>query len=290
MYTSYFNLTRNPFDLTPDPVCFVPTGGHNEALAALYYGVRYHKGFVVATGEVGTGKTLLLRCLLRLFSESRDIAYAYVFNGRLSPVEFLQYTLADFGLTASGKSKYELLLDFGHFLQSQAKMKMTSVLIVDEAHLLSADILEEIRLLSNLETSDEKLLQIVLVGQPELDAKLDSFELRQLKQRIAIRTHLASLNFEETSTYIAWRIQIAGNDVRSERLFSEDAIERVYRYSRGLPRLINSLCDNALLTAFGKHISTVPPEIIDDVAKQLRIELADAPDRRANTSLTAALV
>jgi general secretion pathway protein A len=290
MYRSFFKLTRNPFDLTPDPVCFVPTGGHNEALAALYYGVRYHKGFVVATGEVGTGKTLLLRCLLRLLKESKDVAYAYVFNGRLSTVEFLQYVLADFGLPASGKSKCELLLDLGTFLLSRAEKKMTNVLIVDEAHLLSAELLEEIRLLSNLETSEDKLLQIVLVGQPELDNKLDSFELRQLKQRIAIRTYLAPLNPEETSTYIAWRIQIAGIDNDVEPLFLEEAIRMVYRYSRGLPRLINSLCDNALLTAYGKHISTVHPDIIDDVAKQLRIDLTDEPDQRSRTSLTSALV
>lgn len=288
MYTSFFKLTRNPFDLTPDPAYFVPTGGHNEALAALYYGVRYRKGFVVATGEVGTGKTLLLRCLLRLLKESRDVAYAYVFNGRLSPTEFLQYVLADFCLPASGKNKYELLQDFGQFLLSRAAMNMTSVLIVDEAHLLAADILEEIRLLSNLETSDSKLLQIVLVGQPELDATLDSFELRQLKQRIAIRTHLAPLDFEETSTYIAWRLQIAGND--QGVIFSEDTIDRVFRYSRGLPRLINSLCDNALLTAYGKKLDTVHPYIIDEVAQQLRIEVADGQDKPSHDSLSPGLV
>ena len=157
MYKSHFNLTRNPFDLTPDPVCFVPTKRHNEALAALYYGVRQHKGFVVVTGEVGTGKTLLLRCLLGLLKESKDVAYAYLFNARLSPTEFLQYILSDFGLPASGKSKYELLIDLGQFLISRNSRKMTTVLIVDEAHHLSADILEEVRLLSNLETNDDKL-------------------------------------------------------------------------------------------------------------------------------------
>ena len=179
MYKQFFSLSRNPFDLTPDPSCFVPTGRHNEALAALYYGVRWHKGFVVVTGEVGTGKTLLLRCLLRLLKESKDIAYAYVFNGRLSPTEFLQYILADLGLPSSGKNKSELLLDLGQFLVSRGAKRLTTVLIIDEAHLLSEDLLEEIRLLSNLETTDDKLLQIVLVGQPELDQKLDSLGLRQ---------------------------------------------------------------------------------------------------------------
>ena len=147
MYKAYFQLKRNPFDLTPDPHCFVPTPRHNEALAALYYGVRRHKGFVVVTGEVGTGKTLLLRCLLRLLENSKDIAYAYLFNSRLSPTEFLQYVLSDFGMPASGRNKCELLLDLSNFLVARGSKHMTSVFIVDEAHDLSADTLEELRLL-----------------------------------------------------------------------------------------------------------------------------------------------
>lgn len=202
MYKSFFHLVRNPFDLTPDPFCFVSTRRHNEALAALYYGVRWHKGFVVITGEVGTGKTLLLRCLLKLLKESKDIAYAYVFNGRLTPTEFLQYILCDLGLQAAGKNKSELLLELGQYLVSRGAKKLTTVLIIDEAHLLSEDILEEIRLLSNLETADDKLIQIVLVGQPELDDKLDSLGLRQLKQRIALRAQLAPLDSSETGAYI----------------------------------------------------------------------------------------
>src|SRR5271170_1974491 len=213
MYKSYFNLTRNPFDLTPDPAFLFSTKRHNEALAALYYGIRRHKGFVVLTGEVGTGKTLLLRCLLGLLKESKDVTYAYLFNGRLSPTEFLQYILSDFGLPTSGKNKSDLLFDLGHFLVSRGSRKMTTVLIVDEAHHLSADILEEVRLLSNLETDDDKLLQIVLVGQPELDEKLDSLGLRQLKQRIAVRTHLGSLDADEAARYIQQRLQIAGGNL-----------------------------------------------------------------------------
>src|SRR6201996_3754646 len=142
MYKAFFGLTRNPFDLTPDPNCFVSTKRHNEALAALYYGVRWHKGFVVVTGEVGTGKTLLLRCLLRLLKESKDIAYAYIFNSRLTPTEFLQYILADFGMPASGKNKSELLLDLAQYLVSRGARGLTTVLVVDEAHDLSEDLLE----------------------------------------------------------------------------------------------------------------------------------------------------
>src|SRR6202020_1153596 len=223
MYKSFFHLARNPFDLTPDPNCFVSTKRHNEAWAALYYGVRWHKGFVVVTGEVGTGKTLLLRCLLRLLKESKDIAYAYLFNSRLSPTEFLQYVLSDFGLPAAGKNKSELLLDLGQFLVQRGSKGLTTVLIVDEAHHLSEELLEEGRLLSNLETYDDKLLQIVLVGQPELDDKLDSKGLRQLKQRIALRTHLAPLSLEEAQRYIEQRLQIAGADPSAPALFSPKA-------------------------------------------------------------------
>ena len=260
MYKTFFKLTRNPFDLTPDPVCFVPTKRHNEALAALYHGVRQHKGFVVVTGEVGTGKTLLLRCLLGLLKESKDVAYAYLFNGRLSPTEFLQYILSDFGLPASGKSKYELLLDLGHFLVSRSRRKMTTVLILDEAHHLSADILEEVRLLSNLETTDDKLLQIVLAGQPELDEKLDSVGLRQLKQRIAVRTQLCPLDAEETKRYIERRLQVAGADSNSSSLFPEPTIAAVFRHSQGFPRLINTICENALIAAYANGVRTVTPE------------------------------
>ena len=272
MYKAFFGLTRNPFDLTPDPTRFVATRRHNEALAALYYGIRWHKGFVVVTGEVGTGKTLLLRCLLRLLKESRDVAYAYLFNSRLSPTEFLQYILADFGLPATGKNKGEMLLDLGRFLLSRDSKRLTTVLIIDEAHHLSDDLLEEVRLLSNLETTDDKLLQIVLVGQPELDDKLDSHGLRQLKQRVALRAQLGSLALEETREYITKRMQIAGTGGNREPIFSEESVAAVYLFSQGLPRLVNTLCENALIAAYAKESPVVTPEMIEDVAKQFRLD------------------
>jgi general secretion pathway protein A len=278
MYKSFFHLTRNPFDLTPNPDCFVSTRRHNEALAALYYGVRWHKGFVVVTGEVGTGKTLLLRCLLRLLRESKDVAYAYVFNGRLSPVEFLQYILSDFGLPTSGKNKSELLISLGQFLISRGSKKLTTVLIVDEAHLLSEEILEEIRLLSNLETPDDKLLQIVLAGQPELDQKLDSLGLRQLKQRIALRAQLAPLNQDETLEYIEKRLQIAGADLEGEPIFPADTVATVYCHSQGLPRLINTICENALIASYARQGHSVTPEIINDVAREFRLDVMPLAD------------
>ena len=284
MYKAFFNLARNPFDLTPDPTCFVPTRRHDEALAALYYGIRRHKGFVVLTGEVGTGKTLLLRCLLGLLKESKDVAYAYVFNGRLSPAEFLQYILADFGLPSTGKNKSDLLFDLGQFLVSRGLRKMTTVLIVDEAHHLSADILEEVRLLSNLETDDDKLLQIVLVGQPELNEKLDSVELRQLKQRIAVRTHLGSLDAEEVERYIQQRLQIAGAALSSSPLFSAQTIAAVYLHSKGLPRLINTICDNALVAAYARRLPNVTPDVIEDVAKEFRLDTVYSSDVERSTN------
>ena len=277
MYKAHFRLTRNPFDLTPDPVCFVSTTRHCEALAALYYGVRQHKGFVVVTGEVGTGKTLLLRCLLEQLNESKDVACAYLYNARLSPTEFLQYILADFGLPTSGKNKCELLLDLGHFLVSRSRNKMTTVLILDEAHHLSEEILEEVRLLSNLESTDDKLMQIVLAGQPGLDQKLDSVGLRQLKQRIAVRTQLGPLDQEETRGYIERRLKVAGADFDPGSLFPQATTAAVYRHSHGLPRLINTICENALIVAYANGAQTVTPDIIEYVAKELRLDVISEP-------------
>ena len=273
MYKTFFHLTRNPFELTPDPDFLFPTKRHNEALAALYYGVRRHKGFVVLTGEVGTGKTLLLRCLLQLFKQSKDVAYAYLFNSRLSANEFLQYVVSDFGLPASGKNKSELLLELCNYVVSRGLRKLTTVLIVDEAHHLSADILEEVRLLTNLETTTEKLLQIVLVGQPELDEKLDSVRLRQLKQRIALRAQLEPLNAIETEEYVERRLHVAGANSSATVLFPAETIAAVYRHSRGTPRLINTICENALLTAYTRQMRSVTPEIVDGVVEDLRLDL-----------------
>jgi general secretion pathway protein A len=273
MYNAFFHLAHNPFDLTPNPAFLFATRRHNEALAALYYGVRRHKGFVVVTGEVGTGKTLLLRCLLGLLKESEDIAYAYVFNSRLAPTEFLQYILADFGLPTSGKNKAELTFDLSQFLISRGSRKLTTILIVDEAHHLSTEILEEVRLLTNLETAEDKLLQVILVGQPELDEKLDSVGMRQLKQRIALRAHLDSLDRNETRGYIEHRLKIAGSQAEANPIFSEDSIAAIYRHSRGCPRLINTLCDNALISAYARQVETVTGAMIDDVAKDFRLDV-----------------
>ena len=287
MYKSFYNLARNPFELTPDPFFLFPTPRHNEALATLYHGVRGHKGFVVLTGEVGTGKTLLLRCLLQLLRQSNDVAYAYVFNSCLSPVEFLQYIASDFGLPASGRNKGEILFDLSKYLIARGSKGLTTVLIVDEAHHLSANILEEVRLLTNLETAQEKLLQVLLVGQPELNDKLDSAALRQLKQRIAHRSHLASLDMNETKGYIERRLQLAGASSNGCLVFLPDAVASVYRHSRGIPRLINTICENALITAYARKVKTVTPEIIQQIAADLRLNLnvAQPPQKEISGEL-----
>jgi type II secretory pathway predicted ATPase ExeA len=216
--------------------------------------------------------------LLQLFKQSNDVAYAYLFNSRLSPTEFLQYILSKFGLPASGKNKSELLLDLGHFVISRGSKKLTTVLIVDEAHHLSEDVLEEVRLLTNLETSNEKLLQVLLVGQPELDEKLDSGGLRQLKQRIALRSSLEPLDPNETKEYVERRLQIAGANSHANTLFPAQTIAAVYRHSRGFPRLINTICENALVTAYAKQMSIVTPDIVQGIAKDFRLDVVQPPD------------
>lgn len=271
MYKAFYNLKRNPFDITPDPAFLYSTKKHNEALAALYYGVRRRKGFVVLTGEVGTGKTLLVRCLLQILRRA-DVAFAYVFNSRLSPTEFLQYVAGDFHLSAAGKSKSELLLELGTYVISRGQRNLTTVLIIDEAHHLSADVLEEVRLLTNLETPQAKLLQILLIGQPELEEKLDSDNLRQLKQRISLRARLGPLEFEETSGYIHRRLQLAGAP-RPDEIFPLDTVLEIQRHSRGYPRLINTLCENGLIQGYANQSPAVTAETIQEIAADFRLNV-----------------
>ncbi len=281
MYKNYYKLQRNPFEITPDPSFLFPTRRHNEALASLYYGVTARRGFVVLTGEVGTGKTLILRALLGLL-QRRDVAFALIFNPSLSSLEFMRYIAGDFGLEVAGKAKDELIHALNDFLLQRYQKGLTSLLVVDEAHHLSPELLEEIRLLTNLETSQQKLLQIVLAGQPELDEKLDSHQLRQLKQRIALRCHLDALGLIEVAEYIARRLQISGAPATAE-IFSTAAVQAVFRHSGGIPRLVNTICENALLAGYAKQAATIPPEIIDDVARDLRLGVSSASSKNVDS-------
>lgn len=270
MYKQFYELQRNPFDITPDPTFFFPTPRHNEALANLVYGVRWRKGFVVLTGEVGTGKTLLLNCLLDLLKRV-EIGCAYVVNTRLTPAEFLRHTLTDLGLGTEGKDKSALLLALNKYLIERCRRGSTTVLIVDEAHLLDWEVLEEIRLLGNLETAQEKLLQIVLVGQPELDRSLDSPQLRQLKQRVMLRCELAPLRDYEMRLYIDRRLSLAG--ARPDKImFSESSFELIYEYSNGIPRVINTICENALVIGCARQVFTIDASIVEEVATDFHLK------------------
>jgi general secretion pathway protein A len=282
MYKRFYNLQKNPFEITPDPSFLFTTKRHNEALATLYYGVRRHKGFVVMTGEVGTGKTLLIRSLLQLL-KLNNVNYAYVFNSKLGPVEFLQYVTGDFRLPVSGKTKSELLLQLSSFVISRFQKGLTTVLVVDEAHHLSTEVLEEIRLLTNLETPEEKLLQILLVGQPELDEKLDAVELRQLKQRIALRSQLQPLDLDETDGYIRRRLQVAGH-AQPEIVFPAETVAEIHQHSRGIPRLINTLCENALIQGYANQEATITPRMVEEIALHFRMNVVNSAPVRERTA------
>jgi len=276
MYKQYFGLTRNPFEISPDPFFYHPTPRHNEALANLHYGVGRRKGFIVITGEVGTGKTLLVRCLLSELRKN-NIAFGYVFNPLLPVVEFFQYIMADFGLPYSGRTKTEMLLDLNRFLIQRHARGLITALVVDEAQALRTELLEEIRLLTNLETSQQKLLQIVLMGQPELEAVLDSPELRQLKQRVALRCQLQPLDAQQTHAYVLSRLERAGAAAEPP-IFSGEALDKVYEYSRGIPRIVNTLCENSLVNAFAREQRPVAAEIVSEVAADFRLTVPSLPE------------
>jgi general secretion pathway protein A len=269
MYKQHFGLTRNPFEISPDPFFYHPTPRHNEALANLHYGVGRRKGFIVITGEVGTGKTLLVRCLLSELRKN-NIAFGYVFNPLLPVVEFFQYIMADLGLPYSGRTKTEMLLDLNRFLIQRHARGLITALVVDEAQALRNELLEEIRLLTTLETSQQKLLQIVLMGQPELEIVLDSPELRQLKQRVSLRCQLQPLDGPQTHAYVLSRLERAGAP-KEPPIFTEEALDRVFEYSRGIPRIINNLCENSMVSAFAHEQRSVNADTITEVAADFRL-------------------
>jgi general secretion pathway protein A len=263
VYAEFYGLKELPFALTPDPRFIYFTPSHTEVMANLHYGIESGKGLVVVTGEVGTGKTTILRWMMQRLD--RTVLVAYIFNPRLSVPEFYQHvaTLLD---VQKWETKSDLLLELGRALESRHSRGMRTVLIVDEAQGLSPHVLEEIRLLSNFESDTAKQLQIVLTGQPELREVLNNSDLRQLKQRVALRCVIKPLpNIEETDRYITSRLLVAG----AERIdvFSPGAIDYIFRCSDGIPRNINNLCDNALLAGYASGATTVGRSIIEEVAE-----------------------
>ena len=275
MYNAFFGFSENPFNMSPDPSFLYRSVQHEEALANLIYGVQSRKGFVVLTGEVGTGKTTMLECL-RDFLGSQQVTYASLFNSRLTVQEFFEMVAYDFGLRCNRSSKTEVLFALSEMIIERANVGRTSVLIVDEAHNLDWDVLEEIRLLGNLENRRGKMLQVLLAGQPELDRKLEAPEFRQLKQRIALRCVLRMFELDETLEYVQFRLKRAG--LKEQNVLPPDILREVHYRTQGIPRLINAMCDNLLLTAFALETRTVTAAMVDEVTVDMRLE---GPGERA---------
>ncbi len=265
MYKKFYGLRENPFNVNPDPRYLFLTGHTQEALACLTYGIQSRKGFILLTGEVGTGKTTLLHKLLGWLVHERVTA-AFVFNSRLNVPQFFDFMMADFGIKCESRLKSQVLLRLNHWLLERYRAGETAVLIVDEAQNLSPQVLEEIRLLTNLETATEKLLQIVLSGQPELEQTLNQPQLRQLRQRVTLRCKLHPLSLQETRGYIAERLRIAGTN--GQPIFSDEADEAIHRYSLGIPRVVNLLCEHALIRGFVDEQRLIPANTIEEIARE----------------------
>jgi general secretion pathway protein A len=269
MYNAFFGFSESPFSLSPDPAFFYRSEQHEEALANLVYGVQARKGFIVLSGEVGTGKTTMLECL-RDYLESQYIEFAFLFNSRINVEQFFEMIAYDLDLPCTRTSKTEVLFALNQLLVEQTQDGRTVVLIVDEAHNLEWEVLEEIRLLGNLENRNGKLLQIILAGQPELDRKLDAPNLRQLKQRIVLRCNLQPFTLRDAVEYMESRLDRAG--MPDQQVFPEELMAEIHLRAQGIPRVINAICDNLLLTAFAMEAKTCNVEMLDEVCKDMRLE------------------
>ena len=264
MYLQFYGLRDIPFSLTPDPRFLYFTASHREVMANLSYGIQYGKGLIVTTGEVGTGKTTMLRAMLTKLD--RSVLCSYIFNPGLTVPDLYQQMGADFGL-GHYTSKSDMLMKLGKMLMMRHSRGLRTVLIVDEAQGLSRELLEEVRLLLNFETYTEKQLQIIMVGQPELRQLLNNPDLRQLKQRISLRCEIKPLKADEVPAYIRTRLKIAG--ASRLNLFNANAIALIFRASEGIPRLINNICDNALLTGYATNAKTITPAIVSEITEAL---------------------
>jgi putative secretion ATPase (PEP-CTERM system associated) len=279
MYKAFFGLRANPFNVNPDPRYLFLTRHTEEALACLTYGIQSRKGFVLLTGEVGTGKTTLINKLME-WLRMQQVATAFIFNSSMDVTQFLDYMMADFGVPCDTKSKSQVLQCLYNWLLDRYRAGETAVLVIDEAQNLSDELLEEIRMLTNLETFTEKLLQIILVGQPELDQRLKQTKLRQLRQRLTLRAKTHPLNFEETKSYIVQRLRIAGSS--GEPIFDADATAAIFRYSQGIPRVINLVCEHCMVSAFVDQKKTVSADVVESVARDF-----DLTDDKAAAATTA---
>ncbi len=281
MYKGFYGLRANPFNVNPDPRYLFLTRHTEEALACLTYGIQNRKGFVLLTGEVGTGKTTLINKLLE-WLRLQQVATAFIFNSRMNVPQFLDYMMADFGIACDSKAKSQILLRLYNWLLDRYRVGETAVLIVDEAQNLTDEVLEEIRLLTNLETFTEKLLQIVLVGQPELEQRLKQPQLRQLRQRLTLRAKTYPLTLNETEAYVQQRLRIAGSN--GQQIFDPEALVAIHRHASGIPRVVNLLCEHCLVSAFVDQQHVIMPAVVDAVARDL-----DLSDNTASGAMTTPL-
>ena len=271
MYKEFYGLRANPFNVNPDPRFLFLTRHTEEALACLTYGIQSRKGFVLLTGEVGTGKTTLINKLLE-WLRLQQVATAFVFNSRMNVTQFLDYMMADFGVPCESKAKSQILLRLYNWLLDRYRAGETAVLIVDEAQNLTDEVLEEIRMLTNLETFTEKLLQIVLVGQPELEQRLKQPQLRQLRQRLTLRAKTHPLTPEETKAYVQQRLRIAGSN--GQEIFAPDSVTAIHHYAGGIPRVINLLCEHCLVSAFVDQQKIIEPTVVEAVARDFDLDIS----------------
>jgi type II secretory pathway predicted ATPase ExeA len=283
MYKDFFGLKANPFNVNPDPRFLFLTRHTEEALACLTYVIQSRKGFVLLTGEVGTGKTTLLNKLME-WLRVQQVATAFIFNSQMNVPQFLEYMMADFGIPCDSKSKSQILLKLYNWLLDRYRAGETAVLIVDEAQNLSDEVLEEIRLMTNLETFTEKLLQIVVVGQPELEQKLKQPNLRQLRQRLTLRAKTHPLTLEETKAYVAQRLRIAGSN--GQQIFDPEALAFIHRYSAGIPRVVNLICEHCLVSAFVDHEKVIRSSVVEAVARDFDLGETSISNKAATTQPT----
>lgn len=266
MYCQFYGLKERPFNVTSDPGFFFFSNRHKEALAHLSYGVSQRKGVIVITGEIGTGKTTLCRFFLNKLE--KNVKTAFILNPYLPEIQLLEAIINDFGIKIKDKSRFSFVWELNKFLLNESEAGNNVVLIIDEAQNLKSHQLEQIRLLSNLETEKDKLLQIILTGQPELNRRLNLYDLRQLQQRITVRYHIAPLDKDEVKGYVEHRLNIAGSSMDKTK-FSAEALEEIYNFSEGTPRLINIICDRALLAGFVAGAREIDFNIIRRCSEEL---------------------